>query len=252
METQNFLETILLSIAIGFVPAYIWLRFWLSEDELHHEPKKTIIVSFIAGLVSVALAIVIQKALRDYLGAFLPSVTSCSFILIFIFAAAEEVSKFVMCYIAALRTKADAYPIDPVLYLITTALGFAALENTLYIYNLIATDGLGAGTSLSIIRFFGASLLHVLSSGVIGIFLSYAFYKNPARQIEMGFLGLGFASLIHGLFNYLILFQTEVYGCSNIRSGSLTFFTFAAIWIAIIIVILLLERIKRITKPKVK
>lgn len=252
MLEQNIFTTILLAATIGFVPAYIWLRFWLSEDELHHEPKKTIVVSFLAGIVSVAIALVIQKTLHESGWSIFSSVTTCSFLVIAIYAAVEELAKFVMCYIGALNTKADAYPIDPVLYLITTALGFAAFENTLYIYRSLADGAVSVWGTVTLMRFIGATLVHVLSSGIIGIFLSYAFYKNPARKIEMGLLGLIIASFVHGLYNYLILSQTDLYGCTNGPSGLTTFLTLAGVWVAIILIILILEKIKHITKPKVK
>jgi len=50
--------------------------------------------------------------------------------LVVLWAVAEESLKFIFAYLFVLRNKAVNEPVDVVIYMITVALGFAALENT--------------------------------------------------------------------------------------------------------------------------
>jgi RsiW-degrading membrane proteinase PrsW (M82 family) len=44
----------------GIIPALIWLWFWLKED-IHHEPNKFIIFSFLCGMLAVLISLPLQK-----------------------------------------------------------------------------------------------------------------------------------------------------------------------------------------------
>ena len=46
-------------------------------------------------------------------------------------------------------------------------------------------------------RFIGATLLHVVASATIGIFISFAFYKNRFSKFFMTIIGLIVAVTLH-------------------------------------------------------
>ena len=174
-------------LVFGILPSLIWLIFFLFEDKEHPEPKRMILYVFIAGALSTALAaapeIYIQRIFS--LGGDLTSSLS----LLFSFALIEELAKFVAVYIVISKSKFFDERVDGMVYMITAGLGFAALEN---IFNLIGTDFI---VQVTLIRGIGATLLHALSSGLVG------FYWMRGRLIE----GLFFATILHAVFNYLIL-----------------------------------------------
>jgi RsiW-degrading membrane proteinase PrsW (M82 family) len=125
-------------------------------------------------------------------------------------------------------------PIDMVIYMIVVALGFAALENALFIFNpLIAGDYLGSAITGSF-RFLGATLLHVLASGTVGVFLALSFYQPKLIQILAGTTGLFIAIVLHYLFNKFIIGT----------SGGTILVVFLFVWMGIIILFMLFERIK--------
>jgi len=90
------------------------------------------------------------------------------------------------------------------IYMMTAALGFAALENILFIFPVFH-QGIAAGIEITTSRFFGANLLHALSSGIVGFFLARAFF-SPRRHHAIAF-GVVIAALLHALFNYLIIIR---------------------------------------------
>ena len=102
---------------------------------------------------------------------------SVSFLLVTLFAPViEEVLKFIFAYILVLRSKDDNEPIDPIIFMITTALGFAAIENMLFLIDPITSNNLHLSIYTGNLRFIGAMLLHTVSSATIGIFIGFQLF----------------------------------------------------------------------------
>lgn len=243
-ETINqTLNTLLIALGIGIAPSLLWLYFWLKEDR-YPEPHKTLFKTFLFGMLSVPFAIAFQYIVVYILG-YDPRSLNISdltgttlFIVIFMWALIEEIVKFVASSEAALIRKEDDEPIDPVIYMITAALGFAAVENVLFILSpLFGGDTLQALSSINM-RFVGATLLHILASGIIGYSIGTTFYKKPAVQIPITAIGLCGAIALHTAFNLLI-----------INNESKMFMAFTLVWIATIALIIAIEKLKLIKKP---
>lgn len=231
------IEAYIIAFFFGIVPALLWLWFWLQEDRLHPEPRVLVGRVFIAGMVAMAPAIIIQFVSRTYLGT--PTDTSAhSVAVMVVWAAAEEISKFLAAFIIALRTRENDEPVDNMIYLITAALGFAALENSFYLLDPLGHGSLLQGLATGNLRFFGSTLLHVLSSGVIGVALAFAFFKRGVVKEAWIAGGLILAIGLHVLFNFLILSLVD----QNILG------VFAMVWIGILVLLLFFERVKHIRR----
>ncbi|MCI0619911.1 PrsW family intramembrane metalloprotease [Candidatus Wolfebacteria bacterium] len=224
------LPTVIVAIVGGIIPPLLWLFFWLREDSLHPEPKKVIVLSFIFGMIGVAAVLPFEQLARDFI-----PVTG---LVLLAWAFIEEIMKYFAAYLGGLRTKADNEPIDPMIYLITTALGFAALENILFL--LSPFDNLLAGVVTGNIRFIGATLLHTVASGTIGLSIALSFYGTAWKKIIYRTTGLCAAIVIHLLFNYFILGAR----------GSDILMVFGFVWLAVILLLIFFEKVKRIRKIK--
>ncbi len=211
----------------GLVPALFWLWFWLREDNKHPEPYALIVVSFIAGMAVVPLALPLQKlAIELY--------TDSNLILVWVIV--EEILKYAAALIIVLWNKEVNEPIDMVIYMIVIALGFSALENSLFIFNpLISGDFYNSALTGSF-RFLGATLLHVLASGTVGVFLALAYYKDKMTQVLAGTFGLFIAVVLHALFNFFIMDS----------SGETILGVFLFVWMGIIALFLAFEKIKQL------
>ena len=60
-------------------------------------------------------------------------------------------------------------------------------------------------------RFLGASLIHVVTSATVGLFISFVFFKRKKIRMAMAFIGLIIATGIHTLFNFLVLSENDSY-----------------------------------------
>jgi len=218
----------ILAPLLGVIPALIWLVFWLTEDT-HPEPLRVITVAFFAGQVAVLVALPLQRITYELL----PAGQTSLFVY---WAAIEEILKFIVAWIVAIRTSTDDEPVDALMYMIIVALGFVALENTLFLIDPLHDGDILTSFTTSNLRFIGASLIHVLSSAVVGISLAFTFYKPRRIKILAGITGVILAIGLHAYFNLFIMKESE----NNL------FLIFGFVWIGIIGLMLMFEKIKHI------
>ncbi len=209
----------------GLLPSLIWLYFWLRRDRKNPEPFFLLTISFLLGAGVVLIAGLLQKEVKDF---FINEQVKIA-----IWAGIEEVLKFSVFYLVAYRSKANNEAIDPAMYLITIALGFAALENTLYILKPDVSFSITAGLLTGGLRFFGSTLLHVIASGFIGIVVGLA--PKEVRGLFMIF-GLAGATFLHSTFNIFIL--------KNTTASFLQIYGY--LWVSAIISLVILEKLNRI------
>ncbi len=217
---------IFVALTGGILPALLWLWFWLKEDP-RPEPRGLLLLSFLGGMAIVMVVLPIEKFAYTQLQE--------GVLLITVWSAIEEIAKYGAAYFIALKTRFLDEPIDYVIYMITVALGFAALENTLFLINTIEKSGLAEGLATQNLRFIGASLLHVVSSASIGIAMALSYYKGWFMRKTYLLFGLASAILLHALFNFFIIKG----------SGDNIFMVFGFVWVIAVLFLLIFEKIKR-------
>ena len=225
------MESTVFAIAFvaGLIPAIFWVWFWLREDSIKPEPYFLIAITFIAGMAVVPIALPLQRfALELY-----PDSN-----VMFTWVVIEELLKYAVALAIVFWNREVDEPIDMVIYLIVIALGFAALENALFVFNPLMIGDFINSALTGGFRFLGATLLHVLASGTIGMFLAFTYYKPKWVQMFAGTVGLFVAIVLHALFNFFIMGA----------SGTTILGVFLFVWIGIIILFLLFERVKMLER----
>lgn len=251
-ETFLALKPFAIAALGGIVPALVWLWFWLREDRATPEPRGLVALSFAAGMAVVFFVLPLQQLVVSTLSftTDIARVLAEQFSLVapssdqvqtFLWAATEEIAKFATVALIALHSRHFDEPIDAVIYLITAAIGFTAMENTLYLLKDLSHDG-GAVLALlnGNLRFIGATILHIASSAIVGLTLAFTFYGPRFLKIAAVTIGLLIATLLHAYFNLSIM---ETHGVWK------TLILFSGYWGAIVGIIVLIQVVKRIKKP---
>src|SRR3989344_350219 len=237
---MNEVWSVLGASAGGLFPALVWLWFWLREDSAHPEPKRLVALAFFAGSIAVALVIPLEQFAAAYIAAhgelvnsFQTTGQNLTFI---IWAAIEELFKFAVAAAVVLWRHEDDEPIDPVIYMVVVALGFAAAENALFLLSPLSGLPLAQTIITGDYRFVGATLLHVLASATIGGSLALSFFKPSWKKTIYLTIGVILSVALHGLFNFPIL---------NIAPKHMVR-TFSFVWAGLIALLAFLEFVKRI------
>lgn len=217
----------------GFIPALFWLWFWLREDKARPEPRALIASAFIAGMAVVAVVLPLQ---RYALGQFNDTT------LVFTWVVIEEILKYAAALIVVLWHKTVDEPIDVIIYMITIALGFSALENALFMWSPFMDGQYIESILTGHFRFLGATLLHVLASGTVGAAMALAFYKSKLARIIWSTLGLCVAIVLHTLFNFFIMDA----------NGETILTVFLFVWMGVIILFLVFEKVKLLEKVRAR
>ncbi|MCL4405084.1 MAG: PrsW family glutamic-type intramembrane protease [Patescibacteria group bacterium] len=190
-------SSVLLLFLLGVTPSLLWLIFFLLEDRKRPEPRTMIAEVFSAGIVAAVVAAVLEKFIANYmtLSSFWEINISAEFM---VFSLIEETIVFLAAYLMVGHNKFHDH-MDPMIYLITAALGFAALENVSY----LLSAGPAVAVHTILIRSVGATLLHAVASGFVGFYWA-------EKKLAIGII---VATVIHFSFNYLAFFfaQQEAY-----------------------------------------
>ncbi len=222
-------STFIVALILGLVPSLFWLWFWLREDRLHPEPKSMIMLAFLGGMAATMLAYPLERSVAN--------IGLSEQQKFFIWVVTEELLKYGALFFLILRSKYFDEPIDAVIYMITIALGFAALENTLFILGPLSSGDQATALNLTALRFVGATLLHVASSALIGISMSFAYFKPKGHRILFTVLGIIAAITLHTIYNLSIMDSNDPGAVYNI---------FIGLWVTVLGVLLACERIKKL------
>ncbi len=194
---------------LGFTPSLIWLSFYLKKD-VHPEPKRMVIKVFILGMGSAFLAALLGILLSDLIQKLnLPLSLSLILQIFLAVALVEEIVKYLPIHFYVLNDPEFDEPIDAMIYMIISGLGFAAIENILFLFKCYLARESFVPTLITLFgRFISATLLHALTSANIGYFLAISILKKKNRFFFF-VLGVLISTLLHGIYNFGIKIDEE-------------------------------------------
>ncbi|MCI6892324.1 MAG: PrsW family glutamic-type intramembrane protease [Treponema sp.] len=123
-------------------------------------------------------------------------------------ALVEELSKWLVLMILVWRNNNFDYRYDGIVYATTASLGFAALENILYVVNF--------GTGVSI----GRAIFAIPGHTTFGVFMGFFLSRAKTQELDnreflkliLLLFSLAIPMLIHGCYDFLLSDQVAVIG----------------------------------------
>lgn len=188
-----FLILLNLAVAPGL---FLLIIFYFVDRE--REPLSLVFATFFAGVaasIPVAILEISAKFLfTPFSQTFSPQLLQVSYMFLVV-APVEEVLKFgaVMAVVFVSREFNEWY--DGILYAMVASLGFATLENIIYV--------LSQGATVGLLRFFLSVPAHALFGGIMGFFLSGAKFSRRPFPWLVG--ALFFPIFFHSLFNVFLV-----------------------------------------------
>ena len=120
-------------------------------------------------------------------------------------ALTEEGMKYLVLRLYAYPQKEFDEPYDGIMYGVAVSLGFASIENVLYVFG-----STGSEVQTGIVRMFTAVPAHAMFGVMMGYHVGKAKFLTTSRRTLEHLIGLGTAVLFHGLYDYF-LFLGQAY-----------------------------------------
>jgi RsiW-degrading membrane proteinase PrsW (M82 family) len=108
-------------------------------------------------------------------------------------AIPEELLKLSVVALYCARRVSFDEPMDGVVYGATAALGFAALENVLYV--------VGGGLAVALARSVTAVPMHAIMGAILGHYIARSRFLLEGRRLDI-WKGWAIATLVHGLYDF--------------------------------------------------
>ncbi|MDC1395879.1 PrsW family glutamic-type intramembrane protease [Bacteroidia bacterium] len=182
---------LLLGIAIAPVIVIIW--YFLFLDKLNKEPLKMLIRTFLFGVLSVVPAVLMSLLGTKLLGP-VNNVPRALFEAFIVVALAEELAKYFFLRKYVFKRVEFEEPYDGIVYAVMISMGFAAIENVMYVMQ--------GGFAVGVMRMFTAVPAHATFAVLMGYWVGRAKMENKPY---LNWLGLGSAVLFHGLYDVFLL-----------------------------------------------
>ncbi len=182
------------TVLCAVLPSLLLLWYFYKKD-LNPEPAKGLWITFVLGvLITVPAGFV--GSLADELRPFRAGPIFSGLFSAFLAAAVpEEILKYRVITRYSAKLKAFNEPMDGVVYGAAASLGFAALENFLYVAQ--------GGWAVAIGRALTAVPSHACLGAIMGYYVGQArFNPQSARPAEHGLLS---AIILHGLYDFPLL-----------------------------------------------
>ena len=177
------------------VPCLALLWFITKKDRYEKEPFRMLLITYILGAFSIVPAVILELALSNLVAKPADPLSDIPKIVIYnliVIAIVEESCKLLATF-PAYRSIAFNEPLDGVVYAATASLGFATVENILYVLSggwLVAL--LRAALSVPGHAFFGATM---------GFYLGQSKFN---REVKLRLYCLVVPIILHTIYNVIV------------------------------------------------
>jgi len=191
----------MLLLTLAIAPSIAFLIYIYNRDRYDKEPRRLLFRAFILGIVIVVPAVIVELILAAlYKGG---GMLGPAFYHGFVVAGfTEEVLKFIALYVGFFKVREFNERFDGIVYGVFVSLGFATLENILYV-----TTG---GVSVAVIRALTAVPAHALFGVAMGYYVGRARFASPSRVNNLLAKSILIPILLHGFYDFILMSQNMI------------------------------------------
>jgi RsiW-degrading membrane proteinase PrsW (M82 family) len=193
---MTILDPLVPLLVLALAPGIFWLWYFYHRDKYEPEPLSWIVTVYFLGIaVTIPVALV-----EGIFGLFVSGLV----IAVIVAPVVEEYGKYFVVRHTVYNAAVFNEPVDGIVYAAAAALGFATLENVIYVFSSATLqDAIGTGLVRAVLSVPG----HALFSIMWGYALGRARFLPPEQRPGVIAVGLMMAMVLHGLFNFLLIFD---------------------------------------------
>jgi len=186
-------------IALAIAPGIAICLFIFHRDAYNREPKLNLFVSFFLGAIIVLPVAYTELYFTQFPDHTISGVAISAFLVV---ALTEELGKFIILRFYSYPKKSFDEPLDGIVYGVMIGMGFATLENILYVQKF--------GMQTGFLRMFLSVPAHATFGILMGYHAGKAKFDKP-NSSQLLLLGLFWAVLFHGMYDFFLFLQGNPY-----------------------------------------
>jgi protease PrsW len=191
--TQDFTTAFALSQA----PVLVLFSYVYLKDKHDREPLSLLLKTFAAGALSSVVVVLLELLFTTLPSLPINRIGHVFFDMLVGVALVEELAKYIVLRRVAYPRPEFNEPYDGIMYGVTAALGFAAIENLLYVLHY--------GAEIGWLRMLTAVPMHAVCGVLMGFYVGLAKFSVSQRKARvLAFNGLALAVITHGSYNYFL------------------------------------------------
>ena len=182
-------------VLVAVAPGLFWLWFFLRKDAYGPAPRQLIAATFVLGCVATIPAAIIEYVVLGE--SFLEESAGLGGLaagMLLIVGPVEEACKFAVVRLKAYRSSYFDEPVDGLVYAASASLGFASVENLIYVLEL--------GPEVMILRAPVSTVAHLVFGSIWGYALGLHQQSGYRRHVLVGTC-LALGACTHAIFNML-------------------------------------------------
>lgn len=185
-------------ILIALAPVVIILLYVYIRDKYDKEPWGMLLKTLVAGAI-ITIPIIFLEQWLSFLGNSLIGLWAAAYRAFVVAAFSEELFKFLALFLIIRKSPYFNERFDGIVYAVFVSLGFAAVENILYV-----SDG---GVHVGLMRAFTAVPAHALFGVVMGFYYGKYLFVKRFRYIWQA---LWVPILLHGIYDFILMSQQNL------------------------------------------
>jgi protease PrsW len=185
------MDVLLISLApVAIIGFYVWFR-----DKYEREPVRMVLLAMIAGALIVFPVILVEQGIQ-FIGRSFQGLSAAAWHAFAVAGFTEELFKFIALYVLIWKSPDFNDKYDGIVYATFVSLGFAGVENVMYV--------LQSGFNTGLMRAFTAVPAHAIFGITMGYYFGMArFYRK--RQWELKLKALWVPMLLHGIYDFILM-----------------------------------------------
>lgn len=196
------MNTLWITVPAAVIPSVILLWYFYSRDK-YPEPPRVVFATFVLGVLTVIPVLLFAVPVMSFIGRVENPLAFGASVGFLAAAIPEEFFKFLVIYYYCMRHSEFDEPMDGLVYGVTASLGFATLENVLYVSS--------GGLVVAIVRAVSAVPMHASLGAVMGYYCGQAKFQ-PGNRRRLLFLAWFVPMLLHGFYDMPVLAMAKYMG----------------------------------------
>lgn len=188
---------VLAAAPVFIIAVYVYIR-----DKYEREPLGLLLKALLAGALTTIPVIFVNSWLGGY-SEYFSGLTQAGYVAFVVAAFVEELFKFIALYLLIWSNKEFNEKFDGIVYAVFVSLGFALLENIMYVTSYGETTGY--------MRALTAVPAHALFGVTMGYYFAFAKFGDAKNKTKNLIKALAWPIFLHGVYDFILMSEHPVF-----------------------------------------